>query len=250
MNPAAPIRIVAENVIEEARALDAHGGRQHAIEANEETLRVWLSHFAALPALEAEEAGARLHLAHGSEHLLVRWAGGRLGSEKAGTFVAASAEAIVAELLARPSKAGGSFRIDVPASEADEAETPAARARARARLVALAALVVVFLGICAWHLRPTTPEGIVWIENPTERDAVLSAAAGRYTSDTERIQLDAKAGLSATSERGLPLLSTTVRAGRRGNASVLVTAGGVIVELAGDGLRIGGTGYRRVAAGS
>lgn len=258
MNASPPIRIAAQNVADEARAIAPGEGRRQPVEVDATALRAWLDNFSSLPPLEAEDADAQLHLSAGAQRLAVRWLGGRLGSEKSGTFVAATPGEIVADLLASarageksiaPETAPASAPVAVGAES--EAEPPARpRAHAGARMALLAALLAIFAALCWWHFRPEIPEGVAWIENATERDAILARAAGRYASDNERLTLDAKALLTAANEKGLPTLSTTVRVGRRGPATVFVTAGGVVLELAANGiLRIDATDYRRLPGG-
>ncbi len=256
MNTALPIRIVAENLTGEAVALAPHEGRSHAVEINEAALRLWLRNYAALPALEAEDIGAQLHLALGARQLLVRWVGGRLGSDRAGTFVAATPDAIVSDFLppAHAPETPIAGLADYEPSIGSQAESTAPSRQEtgpRSKLAVLAALVALLAVGCWWNLRPETPDGVTWIENATERDTILGRAAGRYTSENERLTLDLKAQLAAANEQGAPTLNTTVRVGRRGDTTVFVTAAGVVIELAASGnLRIASTDYRRLATGS
>ena len=259
MKPALPIRLAAENVTAAALALAPREGRRQAVDLDETALRTWLKNFSALPALEAEDIGAQLHLAQGAHQLAVRWMGGRLGSEKSGTFVAATPDEILTDLLAPARAHENPIAIEtarpraLPGSAHDgsvAAPAPRAGTSPGAKLAILAALLAILAAVGWWNFRPATPEGVIWIESATERDAILSRTAGRYASDHERLTLDAKAQLTATNEKDAPLLSTSVRVGRRGTTTVFVTAAGVVIELSASGnLRIAATDYRRVAAG-
>jgi hypothetical protein len=238
------IKLCADNVTDGARALAPGEGRRRELEIDAAALRVWLDHFAALPALEAEEAEARLHLAVPARRLVVRRAGGRLGAELGGTFVAATAEDIVAQLLAPAPNAGSAADVPVP----DQPPPPKGRGRAQAWL--LAALIAILAGSWSWALRSETPEGVAWIGEATERRAILRQAAGSYASEDERLSLDAAALLIATNDAGEETLRTTVRVGRRAGVAVLVAENGVLLEITPAGrIRIDSTDYQRVAAG-
>lgn len=248
-------RIVTENLADEARAIAPHEGRHHAVEVDEAALHIWLRNFSALPALEAEDACAQLHLVHGPHQLLVRWVGGRLGSERAGTFVAATSDEIASDFLTSThAHEKSSADLASPERTVGSDAEPAPRSRQEtgpgSKLAILAGLVALLAVGCWWNLCPETPEGIIWVENATERDTILGRAAGRYTSENERLTLDLKAQLAAANEKGVPTLNTTVRVGRRGNTTVFVTAAGVVIELAASGnLRIASTDYRRLTTG-
>lgn len=256
MNRALPIRLAAENVTADALALAPREGRRQAVDLDHAALRTWLKNFSALPALEAEDIGAQLHLTQGAHQLAVRWMGGRLGSEKSGTFVAATPDEILTDLLAparaheNPIAIEAARPRDVP-GPAHDGSVAAPAPRAGTKLAILAALLAILAAVGWWNFRPATPEGVTWIESVTERDAILGRTAGRYASDHERLTLDAKAQLTATNEKDAPILSISVRVGRRGSTTVFVTAAGVVIELSASGnLRIAATEYRRLDAGS
>jgi hypothetical protein len=249
------IKVIAQNLGDEARALDPHGGQRRAVELDEAALRVWLGHFAALPPLDAEDVDARLHLALPAGRLTVRWVGNRLGSELNGNFLAATADDIVAQVFPPAPSAGVESVPAVAGVVVTETDAPSAvPVKRRLSPLAQAGLLAALLAILAfnawWFLRPATPEETEWIENTAERQAVLQRAAGSYASANERLDLDAAARLTATNEQGVRTLGTSVRAGRRRAATVLVTEAGVVIELvASGGLRIGGIDYRLVRAG-
>ncbi len=235
------IKLIAENLSDEARALAPGEGRR-TVEVDAVGLRTWLDHFAALPAFETEEAEARLQLTVASRRLVVRWAGTRLGAEEGGNFVAATPEEIVALLLAPKAPAG-----EVAPAEVAPEETLASRQRARARGWLLVGLVVIFAGLCWWTTRPEVPDGVEWIDDSVERQTILSAAAGSYASEDEKLELEAAAGrLTAADAGGNETLRTTVRVGRRDGTNVLVTEAGVVLELVAEGrVKINGIEYRR-----
>lgn len=255
MSAPAVIKVIAQNLGDEARALDAHAGQRRAVELDEAALRLWLGHFAALPPLDAEDADARLHLALPAGRLTVRWIGRRLGSEVNGNFLAATADEIAAQVFP-PAAAGDAgaapavVAVAVTDTEAPPSTPPKRRLSARAQ----AGLLGVMLGALAlnawWFLRAAPPADTEWIEHAGERQVILQRAAGSYASANERLVLDAAARLTATDEQGVQTLGTSVRAGRRRAATVLVTEAGVVIELvAGGGLRVGQIDYRPVRAG-
>jgi len=236
------IKVIAENVTEEARVLAPGNGRRRPVEIEEPELRRWLENFAALPALDAEEAEARLHLDVSARRLVVRWTGGRLGVDERDAFVAATVDEIVARLRAETP------RTDAGPAEAMADATPQSRSRVQAQVWLLAGLLAVFAAVCWWMLAPEKPEGVEWIGDAAERQTILTQADGKYASDNERLSLDgAAAQLTATNTEGVETLHTTVRVGRRAGTTVLVTEGGAILEIAASGqIRIDSTDYRRV----
>jgi hypothetical protein len=238
------IKIIAENVTGEARALAPGEGRRREVEIGETALRTWLDNFSALPALEAEDVDARLHVTVPARRIVVRRAGGRLGAEEGDTFVAATVDEILAQLMAA-SFAGGGMT-----DEAISEVLAPSRSRGRLQAALLAGLLAILAVCWWWSLRPETPNGVEWIGDASERQTILAQAAGNYASDNERLTLDASsAQLIANNEAGAETLRTTVRVGRRGGANVLVTEAGVLLELiAGNQLRIDAIDYRRVPA--
>ena len=242
MSAAIIIKVIAENVSEEARALTPGDGRRRPVEIDVAALHSWLGNFAALPVLEAEEAEARLHLDAPARRLVVRWAGGRLGVDERDAFVVATVDEIVTRLVTVTPPA------DAGSAEATSEATPQSRSRVQAQVWLLAGLLAVFAAVCWWVLAPETPEGVEWIGDAAERQTILTQADGKYASDNERLSLKgATAQLTATNTEGVETLHTTVRVGRRAGTTVLVTEGGVILQIAGSGqMRIDSTDYRRV----
>jgi len=247
------IKIIAENLTDQALALASGDGRRQPVEIDLVGLRSWLDNFAALPALDLEDADARLHLVLPARRLVVRRAGGRLGSEEADTFVAGTVDEIVALVVATPPPTGitaNGVSLDVsPDVGLDAVQSERSRTPAQAWL--LGGLLMGFALICWWTLPPEKPDGVEWIGNAVERQAVLTRAAGSYIGDDERLALDAGAArLTATNNAGEETLRTTVRVGRRGGIAVLVAENGVILEIMNNGqLRLDGTSYRRVPSG-
>lgn len=239
MSTPALFTVIGENLTDEARALAPGDGRRRPAEVDAAGLHVWLGNFAGLPALDAEDAGARLHVSGSGRRFVVRRAGGRLGWEEGGNFVAASVDEIVAQLLAPPPAA---------VTAMDEAEPgPPAKSSVRTQAWPLLGLLAVLVAACWWSFLPETPEGVEWVGSAAERDVILAQAAGTYLSDDEQLRLDAAGGrLTATDAEGKETLRTPVRVGRRGGSVVFVTDGGVVLEVSADGhLRLDATDYRR-----
>jgi hypothetical protein len=255
VSPPARIKVIAQNLGDEARALDAHSGQRRAVELDEAALRAWLERFAALPPLDAEDADARLHLALPAGRLTVRWIGRRLGSEVNGNFLAATTDEIAAQVFPPAAIAEAAATPAVVSVVVTDGETPAAvpakrRLGMRAQAGLLGALLAVLAFNAWWFLRLPPPDDTEWIESSSERQAILQRVAGSYASANERLVLDATARLTATDEQGVQTLATPVRPGRRRAATVLVTEAGVVIELtATAGLRVGGIDYRLVRAG-
>lgn len=245
MSATTVIKLSADHLAAEARALAPGDGRSREIEIDAIALRTWLENFAALPALETEDADARLYIAVPSRRLVVRRAGGRLGTEEGGTFVAATVDEIVGQLLAGTPRSTGA--VEAPASEL---LPPPPKARVRAQAGLLVGLIVVLVGAWWWALQPELPAGVEWIGDGPERQSILGQAAGSYASDNERLSIDAaSARLIAINEDGEETLRTTVRVGRRAGVAVLATEAGVLLEItAVDKLRIDAIDYKRVAA--
>lgn len=242
MSSASPfVRIVAENLTDEARVIAPAEGRRREVEVETGVVRRWLENFSALPALDAEDAGARLHLSTPAHRLVVRWTGGHLGTDERGTFVAATVEEILANLLAGPEPVAAR-------GEVVDSETPApARRKPRAQGWLLAGLLLVFVPLAWWSLQSETPDGVEWVRDGAEGQAILAQTAGGYASDNERITLTAAASLVANNGEGQETLRTSVRVGRRAGLPVLVTETGVVLEVMADGtLRLGESVYRRV----
>lgn len=249
MSTPAVIRIVAQNLADEARALSPGEGRHREIEVDEAGLRTWLDNFAALSALDAEEADARLYLSVAATRVEVRWFGGHLGSEIGGTFLPATVNEIIGQALSTPAAAEP---VPVTGAQTTQPPMPTSRpSRRRANGPMLAGLLAIFAVIIWWNTRPEMPEGTELIDSAAERQAILDKAAGRYASDNERLRIDAAAGrLKATNETGEQTLSTTLRVGRRAGVPVLVTEAGVVLEVAANGeLRLGAANYRRLPSG-
>ena len=247
MNAPHGIKLIAENLAEEACALAPGGGWCRPIEIDAAGLRTWLDNFAALPALETEEANACLHLSVPGHRLVVRWIGGRLGTDVYGTFAAATIAEIEAQLLGAIPPSAGS---PLAASAAPE-RTPPASARVRAQTCLLTGLLALFAVEGWWLAQPETIDGVEWITNANERQAVLDAAAGGHASDDEKLHLDAAtARLTATNPEGEQTLSTMVRVGRQTGGTVLATESGVLLHVVGNGqLRVNATNYRRIIPG-
>ena len=243
------IRIVAQNLADEARALSPGEGRHREIEVDEAGLRSWLDNFAALPALEAEEADARLYLSVAASRVEVRWFGGHLGSEIGGTFLPATVNEIIGQALSIPAAAEPEPATGTPSQEPTPPTSRPGRRRANGPM--LAGLLAIFAVIIWWNTRPEMPEGTELIDSASERQAILDKAAGRYASDNERLSLDAAAGrLTATNGSGEQTLSTALRVGRKAGVPVLVTESGVVLEVAANGqLRLGAVDYRRLPSG-
>ena len=175
---------------------------------------------------------------------MVKRVGGRLGTEKNHTFVAATVDEIMMGAFAEPSLGAESTGSEAP----DPAISPAVKARGRVQRWLLARLLAMLAGLSWWSLLPETPDGVEWLGRTAEGQAMLARAAGRYASANERIVLDSAATLTATNETGEQTLQTTVRIGHRAGIRVLVTEAGVPFELADDGtLRLGDVIYRRGA---
>lgn len=239
------IKLIAENLTDEARALAPAEGRRRPVEVDAAGLRIWLDNYAALPALDTEDAEARLYLTVPGRRLVVRRAGGRLGAEEGDTFVAATVEEIVTQLLAVSWSTGAGK--EEPAPEVLLPLPPRARARGQGWL--LTGLIAICAAVWWWSFLPENPEGVEWIGD-AERGAILTRAAGNYTSDDERLKLDASAQLTAMNVAGEETLRTTVRVGRRAGAVLLVTESGVLLEIMPDGhLRLDTSDYRRLPAG-
>lgn len=246
MNPSITIKLVPQNLADEARALLPGEGWRREVEVDATALRRWLDSFAALPPLETEEVDAALHLTCRTDRLVVKRFGGRLGTEKNHTFVAATVDEIMVVAMAEQSPG-----VESPESGAlDPAISPAVKAKGRTQRWLLAGLLAVLAGLSWWRLLPETPEGVEWLDRTAEGQSILARAAGRYDSDNERIVLDSTANLTASAETGEQTLQTTVRSGRRAGTPVLVTEAAVIFELANDGtLHLGEIVYRRRSEG-
>lgn len=256
MSEPAVINVIAQNLGGEARTLDAGAGQRRVAGLDETALRAWLGNFAALPALDAEDADARLHLTLPAGRLSVRWIGGRLGSEINGNFLVASVDEILAQAFPRVATedaaadpVGTGVALKATANEGEP--LPVAPVKRGLSGRARAGLLAASLAACAfnawWVFRPATPDDTEWIDDTAERQAIFHRAAGSYASINERLVLDAAAKLTATNEQGVQTLATNVRAGRRRATTVLVTQAGVVIELAATGgLRIDGVDYRRL----
>lgn len=246
MNPSVTIKLVPQNLADEAQALLPGEGWRREIEVDAPTLRRWLDNFAALPPLETEEAKAGLQLTRPTGRFVVKLLGGRLGTEQNATFVPATVDEIMAAAFAERRRGAEATEADA----LDPAISPALKAKGRAQRRLLVGLLAVLAGLIWWSLLPETPEGVEWLDQNSEARAILARAAGRYASDNERIVIDSAANLTASNEAGEQTLQTTVRVGRRAGLPVLVTEAGVLFELANDGtLHLREVLYRRGAEG-
>lgn len=241
------IKVIARNLTEEGRVLAPGHGWSRPVETDATGLRAWLEHYSAQPAFETEEADARLLVTVCGRQLIVRRAGGQLGTEEHATFVAGTVDEIEAFLLSAQSS-GASAVAD---EEAASVELPLGRDRVRVQRWVLAALLTILVAVGWWTSRPEMPAGVEWIGDAAESRSILNSAAGTYASDNEKLVLEAGAGrLTATNPEGQETLNLTVRVGRRAGVPVLVTEMGVVLELpAKNHLRINETDYARVSAG-
>lgn len=250
MNAPPIIRIVAQNVTDEARALAPGCGRRREVQVDENALRTWLDHFAGLSGFDAEDADARLYLTVPGRRVEVRWFGGKLGSEIGGTFLPATVDEIMGQTI--PTSAP-TAPVAVASEPELPAQTPPTRrpGNGRTQGVLLVGLLAAIAVINWWNFRPKTPEGTEWIENAAERQAILQKADGKYASENEGLSLDAAARrLTGTDETGAQTLNTVLRVGRRAGVPVLVTEGGLVLEIAATGhLQLGAIVYRRLPAG-
>jgi hypothetical protein len=246
MNPSFTVKLVPQNLADDALALAPGEGWRREVEVDATALRRWLGNFAALPPLETEEADAGMILTNRADRMVVKRVGGHLGTEMNRTFVAATVDEIMS--LAFTERPHGTEAAESAA--VDSAISPAAQAKGRAQSWLLAGLLAVLAGLVWWSLIPETPEGVEWLDRTTEGQAILARAAGRYASVNERLVLDSAANLSASDEAGEQTLQTTVRVGRRAGTPVVVTEAGVLFELASDGtLHLGEIVYHRGAEG-
>jgi hypothetical protein len=239
------VKVIARNLADDGRILAPGGGWSRPIETDAAGLQTWLQHFAALPGFETEEADARLIVTVRGRQLIVRRAGGRLGTEEHGTFVAGNLEEIQALFLTAQSPAASATAPE----EAAPIELPRKRARDRVQQWVLAGLLTILVAVGWWTSRPETPEGVEWIGNADEVRVILNSAGGTYATDDEKLVLDAATGrLKATNPEGQETLDVTVRVGRRAGIPVLVTTTGVVLEVpANNRLRIDATDYARVS---
>jgi hypothetical protein len=242
MSAPATVSIILENLAPGALDVAPGDGRRPAIETDTEGVRAFLEAFAALPAVATEEADARIRLATPAHRLVVRHAGGRLIVEEADSFVATTVDEIVVRLFA---PVAGK---DLMADEAAPEPSPSGLPRRRRKVWVLTGLLVV-LPLVWWStMNPETPDGVDWVQNAGERQAIFANANGQYASDDERLNVDgATAGLVVAAKTGEETLRTTLRVGRRAGVTVLVTKAGVLIEItADDRLSIGDAVYHRV----
>lgn len=236
------VSIVVENLTVGARAVAPGEGRLPAVEVDAEGVRTWLEAFAALPAPETEEADARINLITPRRRLLVRHASERLIMEEGDTFASATVDEIVARLFAPSDQSCAA----TDTAEADNL-TPAVPRRG-GKLWALVVLLALLPVLGWWTGQSDTPEGIEWVRDAGERQAILFAARGSYATDDERLTVDGASGsLVVAAHTGEEIIRTSLRVGRRGDVPVLMTEGGVLLEFAADNtLHLGDTVYHRV----
>jgi hypothetical protein len=256
MNHPAPIKIVAENLAEGARSLAPGHGTRRPVEASVAEARAILENFAGLPAFDAEEAEARLHLNTIDHRVVVRFAGGRLVLDEGVTFVFATVEEIIARLgnhapaavTTTGATAPGSTTATAPAlAEAPVAVEPAA-GRGRRKIWILSLLLVLFAAAAWWSVQPESIDGVEWVSGEVEQ-SLLRKAAGDYVSESEHLRLDPEGQLVVTTAAGAEIMRSPLRVGRRANASVFVTEGGVILEFDESGVfRLDRLVYRRTPA--
>jgi len=257
MSTSGTFKISLENLADGARAPEPGRGRRAAVESDGPGLRTVIEAFAALPALEAEDAGARILVSISDRRIVVRSAGGRLIVEEGGSFAGATVDEIMERLssAAPASAAGASAGTSASArgssgmsAEAGSEPLPASSGSGRGRIWVFAALLVLFPVIWWASTRPATPDGVEWEGTQDARQAILGAAAAHYASSDEQLMVDAPASRLVVSDKlGNETLATSLRVGRRAGIPVLVTEAGVVLEVGSDGsLRLNGETYQRV----
>lgn len=255
MNPT-PIRIVAENLAEGARAVAPGHGTRRPVETSVADARVILERFAGLPAFEAEEADARLHLQTVDHRVVVRFAGGRLVLDEGATFVFATVEDILGRLGNHAPAAATVTAATVTTTTAAElTETPASAQPTEARrgpqkIWILAFLLAAFAAAAWWSTQPESIDGVEWVSGDAE-ESLLRKAAGDYASENERLRLEPEGRLVVSTTAGAEIMRSSLRVGRRANAAVFVTEGGVVLEFDESGVfRLDRLIYRRTPAKS